>query len=721
MRKTTEHITKRKAMGLLALAVFTVGATAAHAAWMRTGGPTLPEVSDFVVHGNLLFMGTDHNDHGEVFVSQDDGATWSNGGLQNGGVSVMMSYGETLFVGGYLTGLYRTQTNGESWERIAEEFGPNPSVEALIALEDGSLLAGLDDSFPQPIFRSTDGGDTWTALEDGPNLRCYTLIETEHAILAGGEDVGVWRSVDGGATWSSSSNGMPADADVHVLTLTENTLFAAAGNVWDRMKVYRSEDDGQTWEIASTDLPELWSVRVHDLEMIEDDLYLAASAFSGEEGLYRSTDNGESWSLISSGVPGDGGVRALIRLEEALLIGGEHGVYRSSLMGEEWTASSVGASGVCGGRAAHWTGERLLVGNDQFHLTHSGVQYTEDFGDTWNAASGEMAVSTVVDFLHDGDQLYAAHYGSPRGVSVSQDGGQSFSALGSGMDTNEVLRSLAIGNNGLLAGSWNGLWRLDWESESWTLVSNPGVVYDLAVLGDWVYAGLYPGGVLRTQDDGDTWEIAGSGLPATVRVNQLLAQEESLYAALNDGRVMQLEDGAWQDLGFSEGIPNTLTEYAGTILVGTAGGEVWAFPEDGAWRLFTEGLHLHIVENLSLAGDYLLLSSRASGFWLRPLSEVPISTSVIDAPAQVQDFALSAYPNPFNPSTTIPFSVTQAGHLSLRVYDLQGRLVETLTDRVYQPGQHLAHWHPQQQASGMYLIHLEAATHQAWTEVLYLK
>jgi hypothetical protein len=38
------------------------------------------------------------------------------------------------------------------------------------------------------------------------------------------------------------------------------------------------------------------------------------------------------------------------------------------------------------------------------------------------------------------------------------------------------------------------------------------------------------------------------------------------------------------------------------------------------------------------------------------------------------------YPNPFNPSTTIRYSLARDGHVSLRVYDVAGRLVRTLVD-----------------------------------------
>jgi flagellar hook assembly protein FlgD len=49
-------------------------------------------------------------------------------------------------------------------------------------------------------------------------------------------------------------------------------------------------------------------------------------------------------------------------------------------------------------------------------------------------------------------------------------------------------------------------------------------------------------------------------------------------------------------------------------------------------------------------------------------------------------FQTSNYPNPFNPSTTIKYSLPQAGHLKLCIYNVRGQLVKTLIDGVRPAG-----------------------------------
>lgn len=66
------------------------------------------------------------------------------------------------------------------------------------------------------------------------------------------------------------------------------------------------------------------------------------------------------------------------------------------------------------------------------------------------------------------------------------------------------------------------------------------------------------------------------------------------------------------------------------------------------------------------------------------------------------------HPNPFNPSTTIPFSLPHQTHVSLKIYNILGEEVAALVDEVRAPGSHVATWAPQGIASGTYVYRLLA-------------
>ena len=66
-----------------------------------------------------------------------------------------------------------------------------------------------------------------------------------------------------------------------------------------------------------------------------------------------------------------------------------------------------------------------------------------------------------------------------------------------------------------------------------------------------------------------------------------------------------------------------------------------------------------------------------------------------------------AYPNPFNPSTTIHYSLEKTSHVQLKAYDMMGREVSTLVDKMIIAGEHRLKWVPDKNlAAGIYVIRI---------------
>ena len=85
-------------------------------------------------------------------------------------------------------------------------------------------------------------------------------------------------------------------------------------------------------------------------------------------------------------------------------------------------------------------------------------------------------------------------------------------------------------------------------------------------------------------------------------------------------------------------------------------------------------------------------------------------------------FGLSAaYPNPFNPSTSISLHLPMESDVSVQVYDLSGRMISTLLSGVQAQGDYNLTWNAQDQASGMYLVRAETAGSVAVQKILLLK
>ena len=85
-------------------------------------------------------------------------------------------------------------------------------------------------------------------------------------------------------------------------------------------------------------------------------------------------------------------------------------------------------------------------------------------------------------------------------------------------------------------------------------------------------------------------------------------------------------------------------------------------------------------------------------------------------------FELSeAYPNPFNPSTSINLSIPEAGHVSVMVYNVMGQLVGTLVDGQMDASDYSFTWDASASPSGVYLITATTANHTSTQKVMLLK
>lgn len=79
------------------------------------------------------------------------------------------------------------------------------------------------------------------------------------------------------------------------------------------------------------------------------------------------------------------------------------------------------------------------------------------------------------------------------------------------------------------------------------------------------------------------------------------------------------------------------------------------------------------------------------------------------------------FPNPFNPSTTIKFDINKSSFAKLKIYDIQGKLVETLFEGNINPGTYKADWNAEGYPSGIYIYSLDAGGYKAAKRMTLVK
>jgi hypothetical protein len=110
-------------------------------------------------------------------------------------------------------------------------------------------------------------------------------------------------------------------------------------------------------------------------------------------------------------------------------------------------------------------------------------------------------------------------------------------------------------------------------------------------------------------------------------------------------------------------------------------------------------------------------SAQAAGGWFEVIPGTVVSAN--DLPTA---FALSGcWPNPFNPSTTVRFSLPATEMTTLEVFNLQGQRVATLINGMMEAGEHEVTFSAGSLPTGTYLLNLRSGTHAAVTKASLIK
>ena len=98
-------------------------------------------------------------------------------------------------------------------------------------------------------------------------------------------------------------------------------------------------------------------------------------------------------------------------------------------------------------------------------------------------------------------------------------------------------------------------------------------------------------------------------------------------------------------------------------------------------------------------------------------NSIPASSVIVPSKYALE----SAYPNPFNPVTTLNFSLPESQEVMLQVYNLQGRVIETLVNSNIEAGYHSVQWNADNYSSGMYFVKMVAGEYIDTQKLMLVK
>jgi hypothetical protein len=229
------------------------------------------------------------------------------------------------------------------------------------------------------------------------------------------------------------------------------------------------------------------------------------------------------------------------------------------------------------------------------------------------------------------------------------------------------------------------------------------------------------------------WRFGGRNNQFTFTNDSLGFSHQHDVRRLPNGNITMFDNGNFHVPAFSRGVEYRLDEETRTAelvwqyrnspdIFAFATGSVQRLPNGNtliSWG--TSGVVTEVRPDGAKALE-LLLSPPQSFTTYRTLRFPWTTTGVAVPPALPAAVTLlPAYPNPFNPTTTIPFSLQRAMFVTLKVFNTLGQEIATLVSEVMSAGSHATEWNAGNAPSGMYFYRLQAGNIARTGRVLLLR
>lgn len=285
--------------------------------------------------------------------------------------------------------VYKSRDTGKSWERFEGELSRTRVISLAIDPElPATIVAGTNGD---GTYISPDGGRIWHQFNQGLQKGTISAIVNQVAFHPHGSQtlyaattVGVFRSTDGGRTWSERMSGMTEINFVVSLAIDPlNPVILYAGTTGG---VYRSKNGAKGW-VKVTEGMVAFDAKMASMAMGVNSLAIdprsTRTIYAGTtQGLFKSTNRGNNWAKIGKAL-GDGYVSA-IQLDPSnpstIYLATSQGVKKSTDAGETWSLQSSGidATSIRSIQLNPQDSNSLYIGTNG-----GGLYRSEDGGDTW--------------------------------------------------------------------------------------------------------------------------------------------------------------------------------------------------------------------------------------------------------------------------------------------------------------------------------------------------
>jgi uncharacterized protein (TIGR03437 family) len=434
------------------------------------------------------------------------------------------------------SGIFKSTDGGATWKSadggIPTYTDPYVSIPHRIDIQSlaidpanpSNLYAGVAANTQSGIFKSTNGGSSWTFANSGLAIPGTVAVvpqsltvdpsnpETVYAATSG---FGIFKSIDGAVNWNGANSGLTMAVVSSLIVDPAANVYAVAGN-----GVFKSMDRGASWTSANLSASTV---------TVDSKSNVYAGVGPAPNAVFKSADGGASWKTASSGMTNaySGQALAVAPSDPNIIYAGTNdaGVFKSTDGGASWVAVNTGCLAPEQGSPAPGlpiTG-LTVAPSDPAVVYATGAFascYTTDGGNSWQEFSVfGLSQLSPVPLAIDPITTSTIYIGTAsNGIFKSTAGGQSWTPINTGIPSNASISALAIdptNNATIYAASVRpvAVFKTTNGGQSWLPASfgPSSAVRSLAIdptNPQTIYAGAL--GVFKSTDGGANWQPTGS-------------------------------------------------------------------------------------------------------------------------------------------------------------------------------------------------------------------
>lgn len=330
--------------------------------------------------------------------------------------------------------------------------------------------------------------------------------------------------------------------------------------------------------------------------------------------------------------------------------------------------------------------EKDIIGN-LYLGTQDCMYISYDNGFSWNETDFQ---GCCISFLFDLDTLFVSNVD---GIYVSFDNGTTWQLTNFPATAGPMMKD---SSNNLFAANWGHIYKSTDNGNSWNIVlsTNSNEIFnDFIDTSGGLFAAsqhyMGEGGLYRSLDQGDNWELIGLNYHflSSLAVNsngELFAGSRGHYTQAIGGVYRSSDNGeTWETLTNQFYVTDMVIDSQDRIFVGCNEytGFVWMSEDDGeTWnQLESQIMTIAEIQYLTITEDDYLYAISYGDYPVNKVYRSLESTKLNENTIKINSCELSNLPNPFNPSTTIHFTLPHSfSNPVIEIFNINGQLVKIL-------------------------------------------